>query len=128
MENHRADRDTVTELRAGTRRRCREPMAAPENRYPNLQPGYVPAHRVGRNQRLARRAMIAAGSSTVTTAQLMAIIYPNKPWVKWRWTDVREAAERYGQAARAPPGLSRHMSVLPRFPARYGIRRASKCA
>ena len=72
-------------------------MADPENRYPNLKPGYVPAHRVGRNQRLARYAMIAAGSSTVTTAQLMEIIYPDKPWPKWRWTDVREAAERYGE-------------------------------
>ena len=59
-------------------------------------------NRIGRNQLLARRMMIAAGSTAVSGAAIMEVIYPDRDWPEWRWQDMRQAAERFGERVLEP--------------------------
>jgi hypothetical protein len=63
---------------------------------PNLIPG-GPGHREGRVERIARRMLIAAGSTAVTTTAIMEIAYREKPWTHSRWFSARDAARRWAE-------------------------------
>ena len=57
----------------------------------NLRLG-APEHREGRTQKLARRMLMTAGSTAITTEAIMRVVYPNEPWTRSRWRVVRDAA------------------------------------
>jgi hypothetical protein len=62
----------------------------------NLRPGYHPGIE-GRVQRAARRALIGATTSTVSTVVMMAMAYPAKPWTRHRWTQMCRSARRWAE-------------------------------
>jgi len=70
-----------------------KPMPAPTNRRNLIAGG--PGHREGKIQRAARRALIGATTSTVSTVTMMAMAYPAQPWTRHRWTQMCRSARKW---------------------------------
>jgi hypothetical protein len=65
--------------------------------YPNLKAG-GPGYREGRVQKAIRRLLIAVDEKSVTTTEMMRMVWlRDEPWTESRWRHTRRAAERYGQ-------------------------------
>ena len=62
----------------------------------NLIPG-GPGRREGKIQRGVRRALVVAGSTVITTTEIMEMAYPDGWWPVWRWTQAAKSARRYAE-------------------------------
>src|SRR5262245_47850393 len=94
-----------------------QPVELPRHRLRGVQGRRsCPARRCSRQ---IRRALIAANGGPVSGAVFMAAVYPNVPWVEWRWTDVRRSAARYAERVLSPrsrPLLWRARPGVPKIP------------
>jgi hypothetical protein len=46
--------------------------------------------------------LIAADGKPVDGREIMAAVYPWKPWPEWRWRDMRKSASRYADRILQP--------------------------
>jgi hypothetical protein len=76
-------------------------MAGSTN-YPNLKAG-GPGYREGRVQKAIRRLLIAVDEKSVTTTEMMRMVWlRDEPWTESRWRHTRRAAERRETLAPTP--------------------------